>query len=158
MRFELGKHRRFTARNATSDPTQDSDADPRTGVTAVITVGPGAPELVPAADLGVTEADLVNATVSAGLVGAYAVGDTVWRDDNGNGVLDAGEEGFPDIQVQLLDEGRRVLQQAVTTSDGRFAFGDLAAGTYRLRFVQPGGDLVFTCSADGIQPRGRLRR
>ncbi len=151
VRFELGKHRRFTARNATSDPTQDSDADPRTGV-AVVTVGPGAPELVPAADLGVTEADLVNATVSAGLVGAYAVGDTVWRDDNGNGVLDAGEEGFPDIKVQLMDEGRRVLQQAVTTSDGRFAFGGLAAGTYRLRFVQPGGDLVFTCRRTGSNP------
>ena len=149
VRFELGEHRRFTARNATSDPVQDSDADPRTGVTSVITVGPGAPELVPAADLGVTDADLVNATVSAGLVGAYAVGDTVWRDDNGNGVLDAGEEGFPGIQVQLLDEGRRGLHRRSPPSDGRFAFGGLAAGTYRLRFVQPRGDLVFTCRRTG---------
>jgi hypothetical protein len=152
VRFEPGEHRRFTARNATSDPTQDSDADPRTGVTAVVTVGPDAPELVPAVDLGVTEADLVNATVSAGLVGAYAIGDTVWRDDNGNGVLDAGEGGFPGIKVQLLDEGQQVLHQAVTTGDGRFAFGDLTAGTYRLRFLPPGGALVFTGARTGSNP------
>ena len=152
VRFEPSEHRRFTARNATTDPTQDSDADPRTGVTTVITVSPGAPDLVPAADLGVADADLVNATVSAGLVGAYAVGDTVWRDDNGNGVLDAGEGGFPGIRVELLDEDQRVLHRAVTSGDGRFAFGDLAAGIYRLRVLRPAGDLVFTCARTGSNP------
>lgn len=149
VRFEPGKHRRFTVRNATSDPVQDSDADPATGTTPVIAVGPGAPDLVPAADLGVTDADLVNATVSAGLVGAYAVGDTVWRDDNGNGVLDAGEEGLPGISVELLDDGQRVLDRVVTGGNGRFAFTDLAAGAYRVRVLQPAGDLVFTSQRTG---------
>lgn len=149
VRFEPGKHRRFTARNATSDPVHDSDAQPGTGVTSVIDLGPGAPDLVPASDLGVAEADLVNATVGAGLVGAYTVGDTVWRDDNGNGVLDAGEQGVPGVKVELLDEGRQVLRTATTADGGRFAFGDLAAGAYRLQVRRPDPELVFTGARTG---------
>jgi 5-hydroxyisourate hydrolase-like protein (transthyretin family) len=149
VRFEPGEHRRFTARNATSDPTLDSDADPRTGTTAPITLGPDAAELMPAADLGVTDADLVNATVSAGLVGAYRVGDLVWRDDNGNGVRDSGEPGLPGVRVDLLDADEEIVDRAVTTASGRFAFADLAAGTYRLRFLPPGKNLVFTGARRG---------
>jgi hypothetical protein len=152
VHFELGEHRRFTVRNAISDPVLDSDVDPRTGTTPVITVGPGAPDLVPAGDLGVADADLVNATVSAGLVGAYAVGDRVWRDDNGNGLLDTGEAGLPGVQVELLDHAQRVQDRVVTTEAGRFAFADLAAGSYRLRFSPPAKDLVFTSTRTGTNP------
>lgn len=152
VRFEPGEHRRFTAPNATSDPVLDSDADPRTGVTSVITVGPGTPGLVSAADLDVADADWVNAGVSAGLVGAYAVGDRVWRDDNANGVLDAGEEGVPGVRVELLDETQRVLQRTATVEAGRFAFADLPAGAYQLRFLPPGRDLVFTSARTGTNP------
>lgn len=152
VRFEPDEHRRITARNATSDPVLDSDADPRTGLTSVITVGPGTPGLVSAADLGVADADWVNATVSAGLVAAYAVGDTVWRDENGNGVLDAGEEGVPGVRVELLDETQQVLDRTATAETGRFGFADLPAGTYQLRFVPPGDDLVFTGARTGPNP------
>jgi 5-hydroxyisourate hydrolase-like protein (transthyretin family) len=152
VRFQPGEHRRFTARQATSDPALDSDADPRSGTTRPITVGPGAAALMPAADLGVADADLVNATVSAGLVGAYRVGDLVWRDDNGNGVLDSGEPGLPDVRVDLLDSELQIVRRAVTTDNGRFAFGDLAAGTYRLRFLPPGKNLVFTSARTGRNP------
>jgi hypothetical protein len=152
VRFELGEHRRFTARNATSEPTLDSDPDPVTGTTPPITVGPGAASLMPAADLGVADADLVNATVSAGLVGAYAVGDLVWRDDNGNGVLDSGEPGLPGIRVELLDEDQQIVGRAITTGSGRFSFDDLVAGSYRLRFVPPGKNLVFTSARTGTNP------
>jgi hypothetical protein len=115
-------------------------------------VGPGAASLMPAADLGVADADLVNATVSAGLVGAYAVGDLVWRDDNGNGVLDSGEPGLPGIRVELLDEGQQIVGRAVTTGSGRFSFDDLMAGSYRLRFVPPDKNLVFTSARTGTNP------
>jgi uncharacterized protein (DUF2141 family) len=152
VQFEVGEHRGFTVRNAISDVSLDSDVDPRTGTTPVITVGPGAPDLMPAGDLGVAEADLVNATVSAGLVGAYAVGDTVWRDDNGNGVLDTGEAGLPGVEVELLDHAQRVLDRAVTTDAGRFGFADLPAGKYRLRIHAPTKDLVFTGARTGTNP------
>ena len=152
VRFEPREHRRFTARNATSDPALDSDPDPGTGVTPVVTVGPRAANLMPAADLGVVDADLVNNTVRAGLIGAYAVGDLVWRDDNGNGVLDSGEDGLPGVRVELLDPQQRVLQRIVTTEGGHFAFDDLAAGTYQLRFFSPGEDLVLTSVRAGTNP------
>ena len=152
LRFESDDHRRITIRNATSDPALDSDPDPDTGTTQPIIVGPGAADLMPAADLGLADADLVRSTVSAGLVGAYAVGDTVWRDDNGNGVLDSGEPGLPGIRVELLDEAERVQDRTVTTDRGRFAFEDVAAGTYRLRFRLPGNDLVFTGAGAGTNP------
>ena len=152
VRFQPGEHRRFTARHATSDPSLDSDPDPVSGTTPVITVGPGATDLTPAADLGVADADLVDATVSAGLVGTYTVGDTVWRDDNGNGVLDSGEPGIPGVRVDLLDEGHQLVARAVTTDSGRFAFAELAAGTYRLRFLPPGKNLVFTSARSGTNP------
>ena len=152
VRFAPGEYRRFTARNATSDPVLDSDPDPATGTTSPITVGPGAADLMPAADLGVADADLVNATVGAGLVGAYAVGDTVWQDDNGNGLLDSGEAGLPGVRVELLDDQQQIVAQDVTTGSGRFAFDDLMAGTYWLRFVPPGKNLVFTSSRTGTNP------
>ena len=75
--------------------SQTPTSTPRPGSAPVITLGPGSPNLVPAADAGINDADFVNLTVSAGLVGSYALGDTVWRDDNGNGVLDAGDGGCP---------------------------------------------------------------
>ena len=59
---DLGEHRAFTARQSGPDPGLDSDPDPRTGETQVITLGPGAADLVPAGDLGVADADLVNLT------------------------------------------------------------------------------------------------
>jgi SdrD B-like domain len=152
LHFELGEHRRFTARNAVSDPVLDSDVDPRTGTTPVITLGPGAADLMPAGDLGVADADLVNATVSAGLVGAYTVGDTVWSDDNGNGLLDPGETGLPGVRVDLLDETRRVLDRAVTSGSGQFTFANLPAGSYQLRFRPPAKDLVFTSAWTGTNP------
>jgi hypothetical protein len=141
---DLGEHRAFTSRQVGSDPSVDSDPDPRTGETQVITLGPGAPDLVPAGDFGVADADLVNLTVNAGLVGVYSLGDTVWRDENGNGLMDHGEAGVANVRVQLLGEGQQVLSTTVTSSTGRFTFDGLAAGRYQLQFIAPGAGLVFT--------------
>jgi hypothetical protein len=146
---DLGEHRAFTARQAGPDPTVDSDPDPRTGETQVITLGPGAADLVPAGDLGVADADLVNLTVNAGLIGVYSLGDTVWRDENGNGLLDPGDPGLADLRVDLLDDRNQVLSTATTSPTGRFAFGGLAAGAYKLRFTATDTGLVFTSQRSG---------
>ena len=146
---DLGEHRAFTSRHVGPDPTVDSDPDPRTGETQVITLGPEAPDLIPAGDLGVADADLVNLTVNAGLVGVYSLGDNVWRDENGNGLMDHGEAGVPNVRVQLLREGKQVLSTAVTSSTGRFTFDGLSAGAYQLRFVAPAAELVFTSQRSG---------
>jgi SdrD B-like domain len=144
VRFnDLGDHRAFTVRQAGSDPRVDSDPDPRTGQTQIITLGPGSAHLVSAADLGVRNADLANLTVNAGLVGVYSLGDTVWRDANGNGVFDPGDSGLAGVRVRLLNQARRVVSTVVTSANGHFAFDGLAAGLYSLQFTAPDG-FVFT--------------
>jgi SdrD B-like domain len=145
---DLGDHRAFTALQVGSDASVDSDPDPRTGKTQVIRLGPAAADLVPAEELGVTDADLVDATVNAGVVGAYSLGDTVWRDKNGNGVFDPGEAGLAHVRVQLLSAAHQVLSTVTTSSTGHFAFDGLAPGTYEVRFTAPHG-LVFTSRHSG---------
>jgi hypothetical protein len=150
VRFTAGEHRRFTAPHTGSDPAPDSDPDPRTGVTQEVTLGPDASDLVPTGEPGLSDADLLNASLGAGLVGAYAIGDTVWRDENGNGVRDAGDGGVPGVRVDLLGPDQRVLGRTVTSSTGTYGFSELSGGSYRLRFRPPaGGGLVFTLTNRG---------
>ncbi len=135
LRFEgLPANRSFTARAVGSDRSVDSDADPATGRTAAFKLESGAAGLVDAADAGVPGVDFVNRGLAAGLVGSYEVGDTVWRDANGNGVLEPGEPGVSGVRVELLNADGRVLVTKTTTSRGRYTFSRLPAGSYRVRF------------------------
>ena len=145
----LPPHRTFTARAVGIDPAADSDVDPATGLSPEITLGPGSPNLVPAADADITDADFANLTVSAGLVGSYALGDTVWQDHNGNGVLDPGDKGVSGMTVELLNTDERVLASATTSQSGRFTFDGLAAGSYQLKFGTPPPGLRFTTQRSG---------
>ena len=87
----------------------DSDVDPATGLTPIFSLSQGAPNLVPAADVGIAGVDYVNQTISAGLVGSYSIGDTVWRDVDGDGVLDPGDAGINGVTVQLLSIDGQVI-------------------------------------------------
>lgn len=150
LRFSgLPAHRGLTQAHAGADPAADSDPDPVTGVTSTFRLGPSAPDLVPAADVGVAEADLANATTSAGLVGVYSLGDTVWRDNNGDGVLDDGDGAVKGVTVELLDHDRQLLASKVTNSNGRFTFDELPAGGYQLHFTKLPSGLVFVPSQVG---------
>lgn len=62
------------------------------------------------------------------------VGDTVWRDDDGNGRMDAGEPGLPDVTV-VLSDAQSQTQIATTRSDaqGHYLFEGLRPGRYLLR-------------------------
>ena len=148
----LPPNRAFTARSVGSDPDRDSDADPKTGASRSFTLGPGAANLVPAGDLDVAAADFVDPTLSAGLVGVYSLGDTVWQDGNGNGVLDPGDIGVPEVAVQLLTPAGQVLRRTVTSGTGRFTFDGLPAGTYQVQFGRPPDGLRFTSERAGANP------
>jgi SdrD B-like domain len=130
----------------------DSAPDPVTGTTPDFTLDPGAPDLVPAADLGVTTADFVNPTLNAGLVGSYSVGDTVWRDRNGDGLLGPGEPGVKGVRVELLDANGQVLETARTSDSGRYTFDSLPAGSYRIRFGALPPGLRLTSQHSGSNP------
>ena len=119
----------FTVPNAGGDPTKDSDADPATGETAVISLSAG-------------EIDL---TIDAGLVqeATASLGDTVWEDMNANRVQDPGEPGTPGVTVELLDFNGNVIAIATTDANGNYLFSELPVGTYTVRVdvstLPPGG-------------------
>jgi hypothetical protein len=148
----LPAHRAFTQRTSGSDPALDSDADPATGRTSVFELTQGAPNLVPATDADVSSTDLENPTLNAGVVTAYSVGDTVWRDTNGDGVMGAGEAGVGGVTVQLLSGDTRVLATTVTSHTGHYRFDRLAAGDYRIRFGKVPDGLRFTGRNAGDNP------
>ena len=136
-------HRALTSAHAGTNRATDSDANPANGLTAVFELGQNAPNLVPAADVGAPVADLAMATIGAGLVGVYSVGDTVWRDNNGDAMLDAGDVGVEGVKVELFDSSNKVVAREVTNGNGRFTFGSVPPGAYRLKFVDLPPGLVF---------------
>ena len=112
----------------------DSDPDPATGITPVFKLAQGAPNLAPATDANAGLTDFENQTLNAGLVGAYSVGDTVWQDNNGDGVLGPGDGGVAGVTVELLDSESHVLATEVTSLTGSYSFDRLPAGNYKIRF------------------------
>jgi hypothetical protein len=79
-----------------------------------------------------------------------AIGDTVWLDEDRDGIQDAGEPGFPGVTVNLYDcSGPDVLvATTVTDANGYYLFSDLLPGYYRVEFIAPGG-YVFTLQNQG---------
>jgi len=67
------------------------------------------------------------------------LGNRVWLDANGNGILDPGEVGVGGICVNLLDANGTVVQQTTTDSNGYYGFNVRSSGDYRIEFVRPDG-------------------
>jgi hypothetical protein len=113
-----------TAANQGSDDSVDSDADPNTGITAVVNLAPGE----------------VNNTVDAGFYKLASLGDFVWNDTNANGIQDPGEAGISGVTVRLLDGSGNDLNRTTTTNaNGGYSFTGLTPGSYSVQFVAPSG-------------------
>ena len=62
------------------------------------------------------------------------IGDTVWNDENANGVQDNGEKGIAGARVKLtLPDGGSI--EAVTNSNGLYLFSALEAGRYTAELI-----------------------
>jgi len=86
--------------------------------------------------------------VTAGSVST--VGDKVFKDVDGDGIQDAGEQGVDGVTVQLLDAGNNVLQTTTTAGGGSYNFTNVADGTYSVKFITPGGtNYAFTSQDQG---------
>ncbi|WP_144720338.1 SdrD B-like domain-containing protein [Agrococcus jejuensis] len=72
-------------------------------------------------------------SVEHGLVPTGEVGDTVFHDEDRDGVQDAGEAGIGGVTVRLVDAQGRVVAETVTDADGRYLFEDVAPGEYVVR-------------------------
>ena len=78
-----------------------------------------------------------NLDIDAGIIGNLgSIGDLVFRDDNSNGIQDAGEPGIAGITVSLYKG--TVFQTSVTTDvNGIYTFGGLTSGAYQVEVVAP---------------------
>jgi len=115
------------------DTTTDSDIDPISKRTPIITIGSGTH----------------NMDNDAGLYIPYAsLGDRVWHDLNRNGIQDSGEPGVGNVRVELYansyvagddNTSSSFLSSTLTSSDGHYHFADLIPDSYVLKFIPPAG-------------------
>ncbi len=68
-----------------------------------------------------------------------AIGDTVWIDENQNGIQDPAEPGFPGVTVNLYDCQDNLIASTTTDADGFYIFDDLTPGDYYVEFIEPEG-------------------
>ncbi len=106
----------FTKQNTPGDNgnNTNSDVDPITGRTAVITLVAG-------------ETDL---TIDAGLkpTNDASVGNLVWNDINGDGIQNADEPGVPGVLITLYDATTNLpLGTAITDGNGNFLISNIPA-------------------------------
>ena len=130
-----------------SEPGPDPDVDgddnddngSNTGATitsAPITLTPGAEPIV-----NLATGETRNPTVDFGLIQVtLSLGNLVWRDDNNDGRVSAGEPGLDGVTVRLLDTAGNVLATQLTAGGGFYLFTGLTAGDYAVQVVTPAGD------------------
>lgn len=118
---------RFTLKDQGTDTT-DNDVNP-SGVDAGFTdIYTFAPNLIS------------TTTIDAGVISDpfrdHNIGDFVFRANASGG--QAGQSGITNVEVQLLDANGAVVQTTTSGANGFYSF-KASPGTYRLKFVAPGG-------------------
>ena len=91
--------------------------------------------------------------VDVGGIRPARLGDTVWLDENGNGLQDYGEAFVSDVQLELYavgaDGALTLTQSAVSDAYGRYRMDALRPGRYVLRAILPEGR-AFAAAAQGM--------
>ncbi len=79
------------------------------------------------------------------------IGDTVWKDLNGDGVQDVGEPGLEGVVVSLYDCAGNLLETTTTDATGYYLFDLLLPGGYQINFDISGlgDDCAFTPQDQG---------
>ncbi len=138
VEFELPAGRQFTSQNQGDDDAVDSDANPTTGRTEVLTLAAGE-EMTADAGMSVSEVTLAS------------VGGSVTNDLNQNGVKDLDEPGISNVRVNLRDPVTNgVIATTTTDSSGAYLFADLVPGDYVLEFESPPGGELTTPSSTTV--------
>ncbi len=123
----------FSPRDQGGSDTNDSDADPTTGRTAIFTLTGASNDL----------------TRDAGLYTPPAsVGDWIWFDANTNGIQNAGESGVTGVVVRLYTGSSNLVAITTNNATGYYSFGGLQPGEYFIQFTLP-SNYVFTLQDQG---------
>ena len=110
---------KLTLQDQVGTEETDSDPDPITGETAAIAIAAG--DNVVDIDAGV----IIDYGTGA------AIGNSVWLDEDGNAVRNAGEEGIAGVQMELLDEVGAIIATTTTDADGGYVFAGVAIAVTR---------------------------
>jgi protocatechuate 3,4-dioxygenase beta subunit len=132
LKFYPRANHQITLQDEGGDDAVDSDADPNTGLTGLITLSTG-------------EIDL---TWDMGLYALAAVGDYVWQDADADGVQDETESGIGGVTVELYDSSDTLISTTTTAEDGFYYFTEIEPGDYYLVFTRPSG-YHFTLPNEG---------
>jgi len=128
----------FTTQNAAGGNGTDSQADPTTGCTGYVALGPDRRQ----------DLDL-----DAGIVTPpNTVGDRVWFDTNRNGIQDPGEPGVGGVTETLVNPAGTVVGTMTTNAQGMYLFSNMPDGTYHVCFAPatfPAGDKLTIAYAHG---------
>jgi len=108
----------ITTADVGADEAADSDVNPQTGMSEVVTISAG--QFYPDLDLG--------------LIPPGSVGNVVWMDTNGDGMQGPDEPGVPGVVVILCNEAGDTLASVTTDQDGRYLFDELTPGNYWICF------------------------
>lgn len=73
------------------------------------------------------------ASYDFGYVITGAIGNKVWIDEDSNGVQDEGEDGIPNVTVNLYNSAGTVIAVTTTNIYGEYLFTNLPAATYFVR-------------------------
>ncbi|WP_338663291.1 SdrD B-like domain-containing protein [Pararoseomonas sp. SCSIO 73927] len=122
----------FTAQDQGTNSAVDSDANPATGRTGLLTLTSGGSA----------------ANISAGTYVPVSLSGTAFTDANADGVQGAGETGTSGQAVQLLNTAGNVVATTTTGAGGAYSFTGLPPGTYQVQFAAPAG-AVFTAQDQG---------
>ncbi|MFC0406608.1 SdrD B-like domain-containing protein [Roseomonas elaeocarpi] len=122
----------FTAQNQGTNDTIDSDVNPATGRSALLTLASGTP---------VTN-------ISAGTYVPVSVSGVAFTDTNGDGIRGTGEAGTAGVSVQLLNNLGNVVATTTSGADGAYSFTGVVPGTYQVQFAAPTGT-VFSAQDQG---------
>jgi large repetitive protein len=121
----------LTTANQGTDDAKDSDADPTSGFSPMVTIDVNAGGIL-----------RDNPTIDAGLVAPYgSIGDYVWKDTNANGIQDVGEKGVSNVTVELYKTDAlgttlgAAIKTKVTDATGKYLFDSLRSGDYKVKFV-----------------------
>jgi len=101
------------------------------------------------ADVCLTESKLTDHSIDFGYCPPVectnSIGNKVWHDKDLDGKQDAGEEGIPNVTVELLNGSGNLLETTATDINGEYFFDELNNATYKVRVAgsnfQDGGTL-----------------
>jgi|GEM_PF-1064705 len=102
-------------------------------------------------NIAVTTPGASDMTIDAGIVELVSLGDKVWRDNDRDGVQDAGEPGVGGVAVTLYYDDASTTtayRTATTPADGSYSFTKLYPGKYTVQFERPDG-YVYTAKGLG---------